>query len=462
VIPLVRSVSIQPGVFRLARDTRFEVADEHLPIARRLASKLETPCSLDRSAAAPAIRFELDAELAQAQYRVQVSRSGVQLAAGGHEGLVHAATTLAQLAVDRRIPCVTIHDWPRFAWRGMHLDVSRHFFAKPFVLRFLEWMADYKLNVFHWHLTDDQGWRLEVPKRPLLTEVGAWRDDGAGRYGGYYTKADVREVVTRARELGIRVVPEIEMPGHVSAVLAAYPELSCSGAPVAVATTWGVHEHALCIGNDETLAFLRDVLDVVVELFPDPVVHVGGDECPTDAWAACPRCRSAMNRHGSTDVADLHGLLLRDVAGHLRRHGRRIAGWGEIQEHVPDRDAIVLSWQGLAAAQRAALAGNDVVACPQEHCFFDFRNSADDVGRDEVLTLEQVYAFDPSAFEGPSERVLGGQANVWTEYLTQPSDVARHVFPRIAALAEVLWSDPEARAFRDFERRLAEHRSPIS
>ncbi len=349
-------------------------------------------------------------------------------------------------------PAVRINDAPSFNWRGMLLDCCRHFMSKSFVKRYIDLLAYHKMNRFHWHLTEDQGWRIEIDRYPKLTEVGAWRNETDGStYGGYYTKQDIRDVVEYAASRHVAVVPEVEMPGHSLAALAAYPELSCSEGPFEVATDWGIFDDVLCAGNDDVFTFLEDVLTEIVELFPSEYIHIGGDECPKIRWENCPRCQNRIRQEGLADERELQGYFINRIAQFLARHGRKSVGWDEIIEGGLPDSATVQSWRSMEGAVHAARSGHDAIVSPVSHAYFDF-----DVAK---TSLEQVYSFDPIPAElsGPQrDHILGGECSMWTERATQDT-VDSKVFPRLLAMAESLWSPNECRDFTDFKRRAQFH-----
>ncbi|MFC5290339.1 beta-N-acetylhexosaminidase [Actinokineospora guangxiensis] len=418
-------------------------------------------------------------------YRLSITPDGVRAVAVDAAGAAHAARTLRQLlgpdafrAADIRgsweLPCGEVADHPRFAWRGVLLDVARHFLPKSSVLRFLDLMAAHKLNVLHLHLTDDQGWRLEVPAFPRLTEVGAWRKgswtgrqpDGDpthdGRpHGGFYSTADLREIVAYARERHITVVPEVDVPGHSQAAIAAYPELGSTGEPVEVWHAWGVSEHTLA-PTRAVIDFYKTVLDHVVDVFDSPVVCLGGDEVPTGRWRG--EQAAAL---GLESVEAIPGWFLRTLGGHLAEHGRRTLGWDDVMDHAGlSPGVLVASWRGEKAGTAAAVAGHDVVMCPEQHVYLDHRQSEhpdEPIPVGFARTTEDVYAYEPIPAELPEDahhRVLGAQAQIWTEHLDSPRRVDYAAFPRLAAFAEVVWSAKELRDPAGFPRRLAEHHLP--
>ena len=378
-----------------------------------------------------------------------------------------------------RVGATEIQDAPRFPYRGMHLDVGRHFFGPDFVKRYIGMLARYKINRFHWHLTEDQGWRIEIERYPRLTQVAAWRSEthvgharepynGDGqRYGGFYTKDEIREIVAYAQERYVTIVPEIEMPGHSLAALAAYPELACTEGPFEVATTWGIFEDIYC-PQEETFEFLEGVLTEVMELFPGEYIHIGGDEAPKARWEESPVAQAVIEREGLEDEDELQSWFIRRIERFLNANGRRLIGWDEILEGGLPPNAAVMSWRGTAGGIEAARQGHDVVMTPTSHLYFDYYQSED---RDQeplaiggYLPLERVYSFDPVSADLSSEEarhVLGAQGNVWTEYIETADHVEYMVFPRLFALAEVVWSSPESRSFDSFSQRLGWHLSRL-
>ncbi|WP_156108964.1 family 20 glycosylhydrolase [Hymenobacter sp. APR13] len=398
------------------------------------------------------------------RYQLRVTPRGIWLRASTATGLFRATQTLRQLlpaalenpgpaAGPLPVPGVRIHDWPAFEWRGLLLDVSRHFVPPAQLRRYLDLLALHKLNRLHLHLTDDQGWRLESRTWPRLTSVGAWRRGTDGQpYGGFYRQTELRELVAYARQRHIELVPEVDMPGHVRAALAAYPELSCRGRPLAVATDWGVHEDVMCVGNPRTAAFAADVLGEVLDLFPGRLVHVGGDETPVARWQACPKCQALMRREQLQSERELQGYFLRQVAAVLARRGRRGIVWDEALALRPPAGTVVQAWHGLGPVAAAAQAGYPVVASPGSFTYFDQNTT--------LLELAKVYQFNPrpAGLAGAARsRVLGGEAAVWTERLL-PAQLDQAIFPRLLALAEVLWRGPApARAYPEFLDRTRQY-----
>lgn len=403
---------------------------------------------------------------ARDSYQLWITPERIRISSAAESGTFYALQTLHQLLPltptdGASLPCMVIEDEPRFPWRGLHLDVARHFFPSEYVMRVLDWMAMHKLNRFHWHLTEDQGWRIEIPSYPKLTEIGAWRRGNSGeRYGGFYTLDEIARVVAYAKSLHIEVVPEIEMPGHAQAALAAYPHLSCTGGPFEVWTEWGISDEVYCAGNEDVFAFLRSVLETVLDVFPGDYVHLGADECPKRRWKSCPQCQARMKSERLADEAELQSYFMKRMVGFLASRGRKAIGWDEILEGGVPAGTVVMSWRGTDGGVAAARAGHDVIMTPNSHVYFDYKHSEDDaLGRLGVTPLEKVYGFEPvPASIGPDKvrRVLGSQANVWTEGIETEADFEHLVFPRLCALAEVVWSGPE-RDWADFRRRLRDH-----
>jgi hexosaminidase len=378
------------------------------------------------------------------------------------------------------IPAVAIEDAPRFAWRGAHLDVGRHFMPKEFVRKYIDLLALHKLNTFHWHLTEDQGWRLQIRKYPRLTEVGAWRRESLiGRqgeqrdttqwrfdgepHGGFYTQEDAREIVAYAKERFITVVPEIEMPGHALAALAAYPELGVTGEPMEVGRRWGVYSDILN-AEPSTVAFMQDVLTEVMEIFPSPFIHIGGDEADKAKWKTSPRIAARIQELGLKDEHELQSWFIRQMDAFLTARGRRLVGWDEILEGGLAPNATVMSWRGIQGGLEAARAGHDVVMAPNTHTYLDYYQSqntaAEPIAIGGHLPLDRVYSYDPMPAELEPEfakHILGAQAQVWTEYMKEPKKVEYMAFPRLTALAEAVWTPTNRKSYADFRARLGLH-----
>lgn len=398
------------------------------------------------------IRFEID-ERPESQYKLSVNSDRIEIFGGSNQALFYGFQTLRQLLLmneDGFVPEVEIVDEPAFEWRGLLLDCSRHFMEKEFVKRYIDLLALYKMNVLHWHITEDQGWRIEIDKYPKLTEIGAWRDDGnGGKYGGFYTKDDIREIVAYATERGVMIVPEIELPGHSQAALAAYPQFSCTGGPFEVETEWGVFKEIYCAGNDSTFTFLQDVLTEVIELFPSPYIHIGGDEVPKFRWEHCEKCQRRIKEEGLYDEHELQSYFISRVGEFLKSKGKKMIGWDEIVEGGLPDGAIVQSWRGFEGAEQAVQAGHQAILSPTSHSYFDY-------GLNDI-DLEKVYSFDPIPDGITNEQedlILGGECNMWSERAPQ-SKVDSKVFPRLLAMAEVLWRDPDNRDFKEFRNRVS-------
>jgi len=393
--------------------------------------------------------------LGEEGYQLSVSSEQVRVTARKPAGAFYGVQTLRQLLdnAKRSFPAVEITDVPRFKHRGLLLDVCRHFRDKEFVKRYIDLLAYHKMNVLHWHLTEDQGWRIEIKKYPKLTEAGAWRDDGkGGRYGGFYTQDDIREVVDYARSRFITVIPEIEMPGHAVAALASYPELSCTGGPFTVATKWGVFDDVYCAGNDKVIEFNQDVLDEVLALFPSEFIHIGGDECPKKRWQACEKCQARIKSHKLKDEHELQSWFVRQMDKYLESKGRRLVGWDEILEGGLAPGATVQSWRGMEGAVAAATSGHDTVVSPTSHCYLDYRY--------DRTPVEKSYSFDPIPPQLTPEQakhILGIEGCMWAERTPEPADTDRQVWPRLCALSEVAWSSPDGRNWEEFSLRLAPH-----
>lgn len=420
-------------------------------------------------------------------YRLRIDAKTVTIEAASGEGLLNGFQTLrqalpAEAAATRPVkgvvwegPCLIVEDSPRFPWRGTMLDVARHFMPVSFVKRFIDLLALHKLNVFHWHLTEDQGWRIEIKKWPKLTEVGAWRKEtiiGRPRenavfdgipHGGFYTQEEIREVVAYAAERHITVVPEIEMPGHAQAAIAAYPQFGCSPVPLEVMTTWGVSDNVYNV-KEETFAFLFDVLEEVLQLFPSKFIHIGGDECPKTQWKADAHAQETMKKNGLKNEEELQSWFIRRIDKFLDERGRRLVGWDEILEGGLAEGATVMAWRSMNYGVEAAEHGSDVVMSPTSHCYLDYYQARNQEGEPIAiggyLPLRTVYSFEPVSPKIPAAKahhVLGGQGNLWTEYMKDDRKVEYMAFPRLCALAEVCWSPADKREWSGFRTRLAPH-----
>lgn len=420
-------------------------------------------------------------------YKLRVNESGIIITASTEQGLFYAFQTLRQIMRmdaypdaglqqrDWKVPAVDITDYPQFNYRGLHLDVCRHFMPVEFVKKYIDLLAYYKMNRFHWHLTDDQGWRIEIKKYPKLQEIAAWREEtlmghysetpdryDETRHGGYYTQEEIREVVAYAGERGVMIIPEIEMPGHAQAALAAYPELACTPGPFSVATTWGVFKDVFC-PNEQTFTFLQDVLDEVMDLFPSPYIHIGGDECPKTRWKESAYCQALMKKDGLKDENELQSYFIRRIEKYLNSKGRNIIGWDEILEGGLAPNATVMSWRGVAGGIEAAKAGHDAIMTPGAYCYFDHYQADpafEPLAIGGLTTLEKVYSFNPvpsTLTAKEAMHIVGAQGNLWTEYIDSPEKAEYMAYPRAIALAEVLWTPPANREWSNFIERLNGH-----
>lgn len=425
------------------------------------------------------INEKYDETIGDEGYTIDINGNGLVVTANKPAGILYGSQTVYQLLSTHsrgRLPGLQIIDYPRFVYRGLHLDVSRHFFPIEFIYKLIDQMAKHKLNVFHWHLIDDQGWRLEIKKYPKLTEVGAWRvdmpdihwnarplvnDPENATYGGYYTQEEVKALVAYAAERNITVMPEIEMPAHVMSALAAYPELSCTVENLGVPPggVWPI-THIYCAGNDDVFEFLENVLLETMELFPSEYIHIGGDEADKTEWRSCPKCQARIRNEGLADEDELQSYFIARMERFLNAHGRMLMGWDEILEGGLAPNATVMSWRGEAGGIQAAQMGHNVVMTPTSHLYFDYYQGDPDiepVAFGGFIPLSGVYAYEPipevlTPEEG--KLVLGAQANVWTEYMPVSSHVEYMTFPRLAALAEVVWSPKGHRNWGDFSRRM--------
>lgn len=497
LLPRPASQTTTPGEFELASDATLSTHPALLEPALRLQERLRAatgfvlPVAVAVSVApagdadAPSIRLDLDPALAPEGFGLETTERGIRLTASTDRGAHWAVQALLQLfpsAAYRRSPVATtrwttpvtrVEDAPKFPWRGAMLDVVRHFAPTRDVLRFIDLLAMHRLNTLHLHLTDDQGWRIEIARYPRLTEVGGWRPEtqlGAahgsatdGRpHGGFYTQNDIREIVSYAAARGITVVPEIELPGHAQAAVAAYPELGVGDAePTTPWTRWGINPVIFNV-EESTIDFLCGVLDEVIDLFPSPYICIGGDECPKVQWVEDERTQERMRELGLHDEEELQSWFVGRIGAHLASRGRKLLGWDEILEGGLADGASVLSWRGRVGALAAARAGHDVVACPEDTVYLDYRESdlaSEPIPTGTVTTVEKAYTFDPVPAEldpDQARHVLGGQANLWTEHIDSMRGLDYRAFPRLAAVAEALWTVGE-RSYDEFAPRLTEH-----
>lgn len=489
IIPLPASVSAGTGFFTFSEETVFHVAsNEVLAVTERFAAEIRvsTGFPLPVSQSEGEIIISLDANLGSEAYTLRIDTNQIEIVGGDPAGVFYGLQSLRQLLpaqieantiaqnVDWSVPAITVSDAPRFSYRGMHLDVGRHFFDVAFVKKYIDTMSRYKFNRFHWHLTEDQGWRIEIKKYPLLTEVAAWRKEtiveknfdpyiGDGiPHGGFYTQDEIRDVVAYAAERFITIIPEIEMPGHSTAVLAAYPQLGCHDGPFEVATTWGVKDEILC-PSEETFTFLTDVLTEVLDLFPSTKIHIGADEVPKTKWENSVLAQEIIQRENLGDEEGLQSWFIKRIEAFLSDKGRTLIGWDEILEGGLAPNATVMSWRGVVGGIEAAQQGHDVIMTPTRYAYFDFYQ-ADPMSEPLAMNwagftipLDTVYSFEPVPEElSPEEakHILGAQGNVWTEYISTPEYVEYMAFPRALAMAEVTWSPKEKRDIDSFYTRL--------
>lgn len=417
-------------------------------------------------------------EIGTEGYFLEVQPEVIRLRANSRQGIIYGIQTLAQLvqAGNGEVSSCEITDYPRFGYRGLHLDVSRHFMPASFIYKLLDYMAMHKLNVFHWHLVDDQGWRLEIKKYPKLTSVGAWRpnlehlpwderagkeDQAKGIYGGFYTQEEVKKIVEYAQERGVTIIPEIEMPAHVMSALSAYPQFSCTGKNEGV-TPGGVWplSHIYCAGNDSTFVFLENILTEVMDLFPGTYIHIGGDEADKTEWKRCAKCQARIKAEGLKDEAELQSYFVRRIEKFLNAHGRILIGWDEILEGGLAPNAVVMSWRGEEGGIEAARQHHHVIMTPGSHCYFDHYQgdpAVEPLAIGGYTPLKKVYGYEPvpSVLNSvEASFIMGAQANVWTEFMPNPQHVEYMIFPRLAALSEVLWSPVEKKNWESFSRRL--------
>jgi len=497
LIPQPQNLIVGEGAFSLNKKTVIVAQGEAIPVAEFLQSFLKKGTGMDLSIVSEGKKNAIILTLAQPvsnsddskeAYFLNSTTKNVEISSTAPAGLFYGVQTLRQLfpaeiespvvkpEIDWSIPVVEISDKPRFAWRGVMLDCVRHFFPVSHIKNVLDQLAARKMNHFHWHLVDDQGWRVEIKKYPELTAVSAWRVDRENlhwnerpdqtpeekaTYGGFYTQDEIREIVAYAAKLNIEVVPEIEMPAHVSCVFAAYPELSCSGKKVTVAPggVWPV-TNIYCAGNEQTFSFLEDVLTEVSELFPSQYMHVGGDEATKINWEKCPKCQARIKKEGLKDENELQSYFITRMEKFINSKGKKLIGWDEILEGGLAPEATVMSWRGFEGGIEAAKSGHDVIMSPTSFCYFDYYQGpqeSEPLAIGNYLPVSKVYEFEPvpeTLTAEESKHILGGQANLWTEYVPTPEHSMYMFFPRLEAMAEVLWTMPANKNYEDFQKRL--------
>lgn len=409
-------------------------------------------------------------------YTININNKNIKISGFTSAGVFYGVQTLRKSlpicnATNNPIvlPAAEIKDAPRFKYRGMMLDCSRHFFSIDFIKKFIDLIALHNMNTFHWHLNDDQGWRIEIKKYPKLVEIGSVRTgtvmgrnsdvDDSIKYGGYYTQEQCREIVEYARQRHITVIPEIDMPGHMKAALASYPNLGCTGGPYKVGHNWGVYYDVLCIGNEDTFKFVEGVLDEVIDIFPSRYIHIGGDETPTKRWSECSKCEKIMQKEG-LPINKLQAYFTNRIEKYLNSKGRSIIGWDEILDGDINKSATIMSWRGIEPGEKGAKMGHDVIMSPTSHCYFDYAQTKEQYSEPltqvHSLDVEQVYSLDPAPktmSEESKKHILGVQANLWTEYISNPNLATYMLLPRMAALSEVQWTSPEQKDFKQFKIR---------
>ncbi|MBI9055889.1 MAG: beta-N-acetylhexosaminidase [Bacteroidales bacterium] len=426
---------------------------------------------------------ESDRKFEKEEYQLEVDTKIIKISSSAANGSFYGVQTLLQLfevnkseqniSFSKTIPGVKISDKPRFEWRGMHLDVCRHFYDKEFVKKYIDLLAMHKMNTFHWHLTEDQGWRIEIKKYSKLTEIGSYRSEtmvdknreefDGQEHSDFYSQEDIKEIVQYASDRFITIVPEIEMPGHSLAALAAYPEFGCTGGPYEVSKVWGVFDDVYCAGNDKTFEFLENVLTEVIELFPGEYIHVGGDECPKAEWEECPKCQQRIKDEHLKNEFELQSYFIKRIEKFLISHNKKLIGWDEILEGGLAPEATVMSWRGSKGGIAAAKMGHDVVMSPNNECYFDHyqgKPEEEPLAIGGYTDLKDVYNYEPIPAELSSEEakhILGAQANVWTEWIATEDHLEYMVLPRMCALSEVIWQKPENKDFEVFKSSLNKH-----
>lgn len=501
IIPAPLKFSKKEGNFLLSENVQISIPDENTDwrlVAEHLNDKIQNSTSkrleitTSEAQEKGLIRIIQSNDIIQKEgYQLNINASEIVLKANTPNGAFLGVQTLLQLMPSEvfsknkttnfrfNIPQVEIIDAPRFSYRGMHLDVARHFFSVEDVKRYIDLMGMHKYNTFHWHLTEDQGWRIEIKKYPNLTKVGGFRKEtlvghyndqphqfDGKRYGGFYTQEQIKEVVKYAAERFITIIPEIELPGHAQAAIAAYPELGCTDGQLEVMTKWGVSNNVFC-PTEETFTFLENVLLEVIELFPSEYIHIGGDECPKTQWKESAFCQGLMKENKLKDEMELQSYFIQRIEKFLNSKGKKIIGWDEILEGGLAPNASVMSWRGVQGGIDAATQGHDVIMSPTSHCYFDYYQSQhknEPLAIGGYLPIEKVYSYEPIPAEVPEDKVhhiRGVQANLWTEYIPSPSQLDYMTYPRACALAEVAWTDKSNRDFSDFVKRLNSHLSRL-
>lgn len=442
-------------------------------LVKKLAAAVGINLQNSKAGQKAAIYFSIvnDKELGQEGYRLLVEKNKIKIEAATESGLYYGVQSLLQLLPPQieskakttavwQVPCVNITDVPRFSYRGVMIDCCRHFSTIDEIKKMLDMFAMYKINRFHWHLTEDQGWRIEIKRYPKLTEIGAVRMENGKPYGGFYTQEQIKQVIQYAAARNIEIIPEIEMPGHALAALAAYPEYSCTGGPFKPRTIWGVEDDVFCAGNENTYTFLQNILDEVCALFPSKYVHIGGDECPKVRWKKCPKCQAVMRAEGLKNEMELQSYFTKRMEKYLETKGKRLFGWDEILEGGIAPSAMIMSWRGEQGGIDAANAGHDVVMTPGGYVYLDHYQGdllCEDVKIGGFSTLQHVYEYDPvpkAIAPDKTSHILGLQGNLWQEYMFYPSEIEFQLFPRVTAIAETGWTKQENKNVDDFVKRM--------
>lgn len=492
IIPRPTEMKVSEGSFEITRDTLLMVSRDAKTVGQYFQKQFVTPMGFivklkpdddpqPKKGVIVLTTVGADASLGKEGYNLDSTPEYIVIKAPTTTGLFYGIQSIRQMlppeiespkpaTVKWVIPAVSIKDVPRYAWRGVLLDVGRHFFPPEFIKKYIDTLALHKMNSLQLHLTDDQGWRIEIKKYPQLTKVGSKReatplphnrqklDDKP--YSGFFTQADLKSIVQYAAERHINILPEIEMPGHAGAALASYPNLGCTGGPYKVKTFWGVHKDVFCAGKEETFTFLEDVLTEVLEIFPSKFIHIGGDECPKGAWKKCASCQSRIKDEKLKNEYELQSYVIKRMEKFLSEKGRRLIGWDEILEGGLAPGAAVMSWRGTKGGVKAASEGHDVVMSPTSHCYLDYYQSKNKKMEPPAiggfLPLKRVYSFDPmpkNLAADKQKHILGGQGNVWTEYIQTPDHVTYMTFPRASAIAEALWTPAKNKNYDDFLKR---------
>lgn len=417
--------------------------------------------------------FKIDKSAAPESYELSISARGIKVT-GDEAGLFYGMRTLQQLMdqYGKELPCLTVRDTPRFGWRGLMLDCGRYFYSVEYIKKYIDLLSRFKMNRFHWHLTEDAGWRIEIKSHPELTATAAWRNTTLKNWdgyqdripnGGYYTQEQVRDIVKYAQDRHVTIIPEVDLPGHTQSVVAAHPELGCTGERIQVATTWHVKKEVLCIGNSGTLELIKDILGELIDMFPSDYIDIGGDEAPVDHWNNCPKCQEMMRREGMTNPRELQSWLTARMGEFCEERGRKILGWDEILEGAElSKSAAVMSWRGVKGGIRASALGHKVVMAPNNYMYLDYYQSDNrdiepfNIGG--LLPLEKVYSyepFDPVMSEEDRKCIMGVQANLWCEFVHGENIASYMTYPRALAVAEIGWSDPSKKDWKCFRDRIA-------